>query len=125
MMRSSSTSAAGAAGSRCNYLREAKRVLQPGGRIVFSFLEFCVPCHWIVFEDCVDRARPGYHLNQFIDRHAIAAWAAHLGLRIDLIADGDKPHIPIGEELRWQDGRVIRDHGCLGQSVAVLSLPSP
>lgn len=107
------------------YLREAQRVLKPSGRIVFSFLEFQVPCHWNIFEDYVDRARPGYHLNQFIDRHAIHAWASHLGLQVDFIADGDKPHIPIDEELHWQDGRPIRGQGCLGQSVAVLSLLAP
>ncbi len=107
------------------YLREAKRVLKPGGRIVFSFLEFYVPSHWAVFADVVERAAPGYHLNQFVDRHAIDAWARHLGLRIDSVADGDKPHIPLAEELRWQDGRTMRGRGNLGQSVAVLSKPAP
>jgi SAM-dependent methyltransferase len=106
------------------YLREVKRVLKPGGRVVLSFLEFHVPCHWSIFEDYVDRARPGYHLNQFIERDAIIAWAGHLGFHVDFIADGDKPHIPLDEELTWQDGRVIRDRGCLGQSVAVLSKPT-
>jgi ubiquinone/menaquinone biosynthesis C-methylase UbiE len=32
------------------YLREAQRVLRPGGKIVFSFLDFAIPCHWDVFE---------------------------------------------------------------------------
>ena len=33
------------------YLRDAKRVLKSGGRIVFSFLEFSMPSHWSVFEE--------------------------------------------------------------------------
>jgi ubiquinone/menaquinone biosynthesis C-methylase UbiE len=36
------------------YLQEAKRVLKPGGKIVFSFLEFAVPDHWAVFEGTVN-----------------------------------------------------------------------
>ena len=84
-----------------------------------------MPCHWTIFEDYVDRARPGYHLNQFVDRHAIAAWARHLGLRVELLADGDKPHIPLDADLAWADGRVMRGHGCLGQSVAVLAKLAP
>src|SRR3712207_6851625 len=32
------------------YLMEAHRALRPGGRVVFSFLEFPVPEAWKVFE---------------------------------------------------------------------------
>ena len=32
------------------YLQEAKRVLKPGGRIIFSFLDFSIPSHWAVFK---------------------------------------------------------------------------
>jgi SAM-dependent methyltransferase len=105
------------------YLREAKRVLKPGGRIVFSFLEFHIFSHWPVFEASVDNSQPFDHHNQFIERTAIDAWRFRLGLNLDLIADGDKPHIPIDQELTWHDGRVVRDYGALGQSVAVVSKP--
>src|SRR5262249_42022284 len=60
------------------YLQEAKRVLKPGGRIVFSFLEFAIPRHWDVFETNIHHVNNATHLNQFIGRDGIRAWADHL-----------------------------------------------
>jgi SAM-dependent methyltransferase len=105
------------------YFRETARVLKPGGRLVFSFLEFRVPIHWCTFIATVDNAAPGHHLNQFIDRDAIAAWASHSGLEVVSLFDGDQLHIPIPEEIRWENGSVMGNLGTIGQSVAVLRKP--
>ena len=102
------------------YFRESARVLKSGGRLVFSFLEFRIPMHRCTFISTVDSAAPGPHLNQFVDREAIAAWAAHSGLEIVGLFDGDKPHIPIPEEIRWDNGARMGSFGNIGQSVAVL-----
>jgi SAM-dependent methyltransferase len=64
------------------YLQETKRVLRPGGSIVFSFLES--RHNWPIFEHMIDGARRGEktHLNMFIERPQIEAWASHLGMEI-------------------------------------------
>jgi hypothetical protein len=98
-------------------------VLKPGGKVVLSFLEFYIYSHWAVFDLSVNSGQPGDHLNQFMDRDGIRAWAHHLGMKVESIFDGDKPHIPIRQELAWSDGRVMKDQGALGQSVAILVKP--
>jgi SAM-dependent methyltransferase len=94
------------------YLEEAKRVLKPGGTIVFSFLEFAEPSHWQTFMDTLREARSrsrGIHpMNVFLDRQSICIWAQHLGLKVEHIHHALDPFPP---------------EGALGQSVCVLALP--
>jgi ubiquinone/menaquinone biosynthesis C-methylase UbiE len=87
------------------YLQECKRVLQPLGCIVFSFLESTH--NWPVFDGMLSSAKAGHktHLNMFIERTQIEAWAKRLDL--DLLGyDFAPPH----------DGH--------GQTVAVLRKPA-
>ncbi|MFM0505672.1 class I SAM-dependent methyltransferase [Paraburkholderia caffeinilytica] len=89
------------------YLQDMRRALRPGGKVVFSFLEFAAPTHWIVFEDTAKALRAGNPgpLNTFIERVAIEKWALELGYRIERFIDGLAP---------------IRDLGSFGQSIAIL-----
>ena len=104
------------------YLAEAKRVLKPGGKIIFSFLEFYIHSHWAVFQSSLDDPDPDSVLNQFMSRDAIEAWAKYLDLSILEIYDGDKPHIDILEGVvRWDNGIEMSGKGNLGQSVCVLT----
>ena len=104
------------------YLEEAKRVLKPGGKIVFSFLEFQVPCHWDVFVSTIADAKGSnqHPLNVFLSRDAIEAWAAHLDLNIVEIRNGDEPFVPLSEPVKLDDGRDMVGLGNLGQSICVL-----
>jgi SAM-dependent methyltransferase len=101
------------------YLTEARRVLKPGGRIVFSFLEFKVPTHWSVFANNVSRAGGERPLDMFLSRDAITAWAEHLELRVEALYDGHLPHIALRTPVRMEDGTVQVELGRLGQSVGV------
>ncbi len=66
------------------------------------------------------RAEPGGPLTQFVDRDGLTAWASHSGLGVESFFDGDKGHFPIPEEVKWENGTVMKSLGNLGQSVAVL-----
>ena len=106
------------------YLQEAKRVLKPGGRITFSYLDFTQPHHWAVFQGNLATVRNRDHLNMFIDKAAIPVWARHLGLDVVGIWDGAVPHIELSEDITLDDGRVFSGHATLGQSVCVLEKPA-
>ncbi len=106
------------------YLREAKRVLKPTGKIIFSFLEFSIPVHWAVFANNIETISSDHPLNIFLSRDAIETWADHLGLRIEAIYDGDKPHIHLPHPIVTDSGAVMQDMGALGQSVCILA-PMP
>jgi len=106
------------------YLKDAKRVLKPSGKIVFSFLEFRMPSHWNIFQTSLEDARPDKVLNQFMDRDGIRAWANHIGLRVEKFFDGDTAYIPLDRTIRWDDGREYTGMASLGQSTCVLMIDS-
>ncbi len=89
------------------YLEDMQRVLRPGGRMVFSFLEFAMPSHWSVFEATVAQQRNSQvpHLNIFIEKNAIQCWANQLGFKVIELINGD---------IEKFNGKA------LGQSIAIL-----
>ena len=92
------------------YLEESIRVLKPGGKIIFSFLEFREPDHWPIFMNTLVNAKGPTNnpINVFISREEIEVWAKHLGLKIEAFHDATSNV--------WQAG-------ALGQSLCVLSTP--
>ncbi|MGH8714783.1 MAG: class I SAM-dependent methyltransferase [Casimicrobiaceae bacterium] len=104
------------------YLLEARRAVKPGGRIVFSFLEY--EHNWPIFEGTYKTIKEGNaneHLNMFIGRDAITAWAEHLGMRIVEIRAATDRFIPLSRPIVYDDGRRVEGSAALGQSVCVLS----
>jgi ubiquinone/menaquinone biosynthesis C-methylase UbiE len=66
------------------YLREARRVLKAGGKIVASYLDINSPLHWEIFENSVNSAtaRQSTPMNIFLSEDFFKLWAAKLDLEI-------------------------------------------
>ena len=90
------------------YLEDAHRALRSGGLVVFSFLEFSNPNHWVVFEGTVEgqRTQTRPHLNTIIERGAIDAWASHLGFVREAFISGTEA--PWGSHPIWQSVAILR-----------------
>ena len=105
------------------YLREAKRVLAPEGRIVFSFIDFTLEAHWRMFEAAVAQIGEIASLLIFMTREMIECWCRRLGLEIERIQDGGAAFLELSEPVTFDDGTATSGPvalGPIGQSVAVL-----
>lgn len=108
------------------YLLEAQRVVKPGGHIVFSFLEFVDS--WPVFKAAYRKIRNGQtndHLNTFIGRDAIQAWAQHLGMTIVDTRAATERYIKLSSPIVYDNGERVDNAAALGQSVCVLRNDKP
>lgn len=104
------------------YLQDACRVVKPGGKIVFSFVDFTIPDHWSSFESYIAYDNPDKVLLEFISRDAIQAWADHLHVSAVEIHDGDKPYFTLDRPVHWDNGAVTSPTTVsFGQSVCVLT----
>jgi SAM-dependent methyltransferase len=105
------------------YLKEASRLLKPGGKIVFSFLEFRIYSHWAQFEIAYRQFGTDQEPIVFLDRDGITHFARELELEIAGYLDGDKANVPIEEEIAWANGAPMKDAAFLGQSACILRKP--
>jgi SAM-dependent methyltransferase len=92
------------------YMEDAMRALKPGGVLVFSFLEFEMPEHWVAFENVITerRHRARTHMNAFLHRDQITLWARRLGFAGSpkFIDGNDASATPQGAF--WQSLAVLR-----------------
>lgn len=108
------------------YLCEARRVLKPGGRVVFSFLDFEAPKSWQFFELMVKKRASGVlkQHDQFIGRDVIAAWARHAGLDVVKIIRADEPVANLPDPVTTDDGTILQGPVSMHQSLCVLEKPT-
>jgi ubiquinone/menaquinone biosynthesis C-methylase UbiE len=108
------------------YLIEARRVVKPGGVILFSFLEY--EDNWTIFENTVRNVvegRGNEHLNTFISREAIQAWAQHIDLAIIDVRAAHDPFIELSQAIEFDDGRTAAERSAMGQSLCALRNAKP
>jgi len=87
------------------FLAEAKRVAKPGGRIVFSFLDFECEPHWSLFEQTIADARPERIINKFVAKSSIRRWTRALAVTEERIYDGADRWVQLVESFTYSDGR--------------------
>lgn len=107
------------------FLAEAHRVLKPGGRAVFSFLDFECASHWPIFEATLADRNPHRVINKFISKAGIKCWAQAIGFTPPVtIYEGPECWIKLSQPFTYIDGRRADGTVEFGQSVAILSKPT-
>ncbi|CAN5375811.1 hypothetical protein BH10PSE1_BH10PSE1_11130 [soil metagenome] len=89
------------------YLQDSYRALKPGGKTVFSFLEYEDPRHRVLFDHRVKAIVDGTqldHLDTFLPRPWLTAWAEQIGF----------------QPAEFTDGSDVSHHGEFWQSLVVM-----
>ena len=76
------------------YLREARRVLRPGAKVLFSFLELPRHRREFIYTIAVTVLRRRKVQNHFLSRRRIRWWAREIGFQVETIG----PH-PVGQSV--------------------------
>ena len=104
------------------YLEEAHRVLKPGGKAVFSFLEHASAASKPVFDANLAWVRERHmagHLNTFLHRADLRLWAERLGFEVAALHLGESRFSEVGADCAAPPA-VAEGLYALGQSVCVL-----
>jgi SAM-dependent methyltransferase len=102
------------------YLKEAARVLTPGGRVILSFLELSEPEHWPIFEDMAASIDTRIYHNQFVNRTDLSRLAQRAGLEVERTIGGSERVIPLDRTYEMDDGRLLEPPAPFVQSLAFL-----
>jgi len=102
------------------YMKDAHRVLKPGGKLVFSFLEYDEPRHRSLFLRAVTSVAANRPLIVFIEKNCLNFWAGELGFEIEKFISPGEKFIDFPAQVVLPDGDKLAGSHPFGQSICVM-----
>jgi SAM-dependent methyltransferase len=104
-------------------VREAARVLRPGGTVLITYFDISFPGHNQIFLNLVEHQAQRIDPLVFLNRDFIETFATGNGLTLKLNLSPEEARTNDTRRFRLLDGREVEDKLTLNQALAILSKP--
>jgi SAM-dependent methyltransferase len=102
-------------------VREAARVLRPGGKVLISYLDISLPAHQSIFLNLVEHQAKRLDPLVFLDPYFLEALATLNSLVVSLRLDPHEAELDVASGSHLLDGREIYGPISLGQAIAIFT----